>query len=230
MINEKKSTRRKVISDNVRLKPTPFVAAFEKNEVEGSSNKQRKLTFLNKLGLIFLEFVKIALLAGLTIGLVRYFLFKPFYVKGSSMVPTFEQSEYLIVDELTYRFRNPERGEVIVFHAPVGAGDFYLKRIIGLPGERVKIEEKKIIIFNNDYLQGVVLKEPYITEETNGALTITLSDSQFFVLGDNRDASYDSRQFGAIDRKAIIGRAVLRGFPFHKIATFFEEQQYNFKL
>ncbi len=176
--------------------------------------------FLSKLGIFFLELIKIALLAGITIGLVRYFLFKPFSVKGSSMSPTFEENEYLIVDEITYRFREPVRGEVVVFKSPNNSKDKYLKRIIGLPGEKVKIEDNKIIICSEEYPRCTVVDEPYIGETTEGSVTITLGPDEYFVLGDNRDASYDSRRFGAIVKKDIVGRAVFRGWPFHRISTF----------
>ena len=163
------------------------------------------------IGLFFLELIKVVVLAAITIGLVRYFLFKPFYVKGESMEPTYEPSDYLIIDELTYRFREPARGEVIVFRPPVSQKDFYLKRIIGLPGERVKVQDNKVIIYNSDNLQGVVVHEEYLTEETPGDISYTLGSDQYFVLGDNRDASFDSRRFGPIARDSIVGRTWVRG-------------------
>lgn len=177
-------------------------------------------TFIGAAGLFFLELIKVVVLAGITIGLVRYFLFKPFYVKGQSMEPTFFEHEYLIIDEITYRFRTPERGEIVVFRAPSDPKDFYLKRVLALPGERVKVEENKIIIYNEEYPQGVVLLEEYIDEETSGAVSLTLGPDQYFVLGDNRSASYDSRRFGPISRQDIIGRTWFRGWPFRRMTTF----------
>lgn len=175
--------------------------------------------FLAQASLFFLELVKLVVLAGVTIGLVRYFLFKPFIVKGQSMEPTFAERDYLIIDEITYRLREPERGEVIVFNSPIG-GDHYLKRIIGLPGERVKVQENKVIIYNEAHPQGVVVQEGYLSESTPGSITTTLGDDQYFVLGDNRDASYDSRRFGPIDREDITGRVVVRGWPPSRVSTF----------
>lgn len=176
--------------------------------------------FLASAGLFFLELIKVIILAGITIGIVRYFLFKPFYVKGQSMEPTFYEKEYLIIDELTYRFREPIRGEVIVFHAPVGEKDFYLKRIVGLPGERIKIEDNKVIVYSEEFPQGTVVDEGYLVEDTYGSVSITLAEDEYFVLGDNRDASFDSRRFGAIKEDTIVGRAWLRGWPFARITTF----------
>ena len=183
-------------------------------------------SILGMVGIFFLELVKVAVLAGVTIFLVRYFLFKPFYVKGQSMEPTFYEKEYLIIDEISHRFREPKRGEVVVFRSPVGQNDFYLKRIVGLPGERVKIEGNKVIIYNSEHLQGVVVDESYIDEKTAGSVTVTLGPEEYYVLGDNRDSSFDSRRFGAINRDAFIGRAWLRGWPFDRITTF-DTPEYN---
>ena len=172
-----------------------------------------------KFGSVLLELLKIAVLAGIAIGLVRYFLFKPFYVKGQSMEPNFEERDYLIIDELSYRFREPNRGDVVVFeYSPTS--DFFLKRIIGLPGERVKVESNKVIIYNEENPQGMVLGEDYLIEETSGSTTVTLGTEQYFVMGDNRDASFDSRRFGAVDGSDIVGRVWVRGWPFSRVSTF----------
>lgn len=182
--------------------------------------------FIGALGMFFLEAIKVIVLAGITITLVRYFLFKPFYVKGQSMEPTFLSSEYLIIDELSYRFREPERGEVIVFRAPVAEKDYYLKRVIGLPGERVKVVDNKVIIYNETYPEGIVMEEGYLGEDTEGNISFSLGSDQYFVMGDNRDASFDSRRFGPISRDMIVGRTWLRGWPFGR-AGFFQKPDYN---
>jgi signal peptidase I len=198
----------------------------EKNQEPTKSNEIEK-SILGMIGLFFVELVKVAVLAGVTIFLVRYFLFKPFYVKGQSMEPTFYEKEYLIIDEISYRFREIERGEVVVFRAPYNRDDFYLKRVVGLPGERLKISENKIIIFNSDHPQGIVVEEgSYLAESTPGASTVTLGPEQYYVLGDNRDASFDSRRFGPVNGVDIIGRAWFRGWPFNRITTF-DTPQYN---
>jgi signal peptidase I len=172
------------------------------------------------------ELVKVVVTAGAIIFLVRYFLFKPFYVQGQSMIPNFEERQYLIIDELTYRFRDPERGEVIVFKH----GDqFLLKRVIGLPGERVKVAEGKITIYNNDHPEGVVLQESYLPTDlqTVGEKNITLGKDEYFVLGDNRPNSSDSRRFGPITRGQMTGRVFLRGWPFDQVKVF-KTPQFNF--
>ena len=187
------------------------------------------LHYLNMSGLFFLELVKIALLAGITIGLVRYFLFKPFYVKGASMEPNFSEHEYLIIDELSYRFREPERGEVIVFKYPENPKEYFLKRVIGLPGETVKVAEGGITVYNKQKPEGLSIVESYLPKDltTSGEKIVTLGENQYFVLGDNRANSYDSRRFGAIDKSLIVGRAWLRGWPVNKIQTF-KAPQFNF--
>lgn len=190
----------------------------------GPSPRERRL--LASAALFFLDLVKMAIVAGVTIGLVRYFLFKPFYVKGQSMEPNFREREYLIIDELSYRFREPARGEVVVFRSPVNPKEYYLKRVVGLPGERVKIADNKVVVYNAGHPEGVVVEESYISAQTAGALSVTLSHDQFFVLGDNREESFDSRRFGAISSRAIIGRTLLRGWPVSR-AGILRPPQYN---
>lgn len=144
---------------------------------------------------------------------IRYFLFQPFFVSGASMEPNFKSGEYLLIDEISYRFREPERGEVIVFKYPKDKTSFYIKRIIGLPGEAIEIKEGKIKIYNLERPGGEILDEKYIVETTSGFFKISLNRDEYFVLGDNRDHSSDSRNFGPVPRKNIIGRAWLGAFP-----------------
>lgn len=185
---------------------------------ENTESRQEKSSWVASTGLFFLELIKIVILAGITIGLVRYFLFKPFYVKGQSMEPNYHEKDYLIIDEISYRFREPQRGEVIVFKAPVG-NDYYLKRVIGLPGERVKIENNKVFVSNIEHPRGLMLEENYLTEKTAGVINVNLGPTQYFVMGDNRTASYDSRSFGPIDQSSIVGRTWFRGWPPDKVGV-----------
>lgn len=205
-----------------KLEDKDIIEEDIKDDVEVKSR-----SFAANAGLFFLELIKLAIIAGLVIGLVRHFLFKPFYVKGQSMEPNYHEKDYLIIDEITYRFREPVRGEVIVFKAPTGE-DYYLKRVIGLPGERIKIEKNKIIIYNSEHPQGVVVSESYLDEPTDGLVPeTTMSADEYFVLGDNRDASYDSRRFGPIGRNLIVGRAWFRGLPINK-AGLLNSPEYKF--
>jgi len=193
---------------------------LEEQHEENTNDEVYEKGFLGKIALFFLELIKIAILAGITIFVIRALIFKPFYVKGQSMEPNFYEKDYLIIDEITYRFREPERGEIIVLKSPVST-DFYLKRVVGLPGERVKVENGKVIIYNDDNPKGMILNETYLNSiSTSGSVSFTLGDDQYFVLGDNRGASFDSRSFGAISRDAVIGRVWLRGWPFDRISSF----------
>lgn len=183
---------------------------------------KKTVNFLISAGIFILEMLKVAVLAGITIALIRYYLFKPFYVKGASMEPNFHEKEYLIIDELSFRFREPVRGEVIVFRFPEDPKEYFLKRVIGLPGETIKITEGKIYIYNNENPEGFELKESYLPETliTQGDRTSKIGENQLFVLGDNRPNSFDSRRFGPIDKSLVVGRAWLRGWPPNKLAVF----------
>jgi signal peptidase I len=170
------------------------------------------------------ELIKIVVISLVIIIPVRYFLIQPFYVKGASMEPNFYDHEYLIVDEITYRFHNPQRGDIIVFRYPRNPQEFFIKRVIGLPGENVQIKNGSVIIYNKKHPDGFVLPEPYLSPnvKTYGLTDekITLSEDEFFVLGDNRNSSKDSRSFGPVNRSYIVGRVVLRGWPFNRIQLF----------
>ena len=166
------------------------------------------------------EVGKIVSIALLIVIPIRYFLFQPFIVKGASMEPNFQHNDYLIVDQLSYRFREPERGEVIVFSRPEAFGRRYIKRIIGLPGEIAEIRDGQVIIFNGQ--KEKILDERYFLPETQtpGEIRIDLAENEFFVLGDNRLASSDSRQWGALSKEYIIGRALFRAWPFDNLTIF----------
>jgi len=165
------------------------------------------------------EISKIIIIALVIVLPIRYFLFQPFIVRGASMEPSFYNGDYLIIDEFSYRFSNPERGEVIVFKNPKNLSQKFIKRIIGLPGETIQINEGRVIVFQDDEAQ--VLDESfYISEftETPGDLTVSLAGNEYFVLGDNRFASSDSRRWGALPRENIIGMVFLRAWPFSALA------------
>lgn len=166
------------------------------------------------------ETAKIIIIALLIVVPIRTFLFQPFFVKGQSMDPTFENGDYLIVDELSYRFRDPERGEVVVFKYPNDPSQRYIKRVIGLPGETVEIKGGKITIINEKGKE--LLDEKYLPSNilTLGDANIALSQEEYFVLGDNRMASSDSRRWGALPEKNIIGRVFLRAWPITALAAF----------
>ncbi len=168
----------------------------------------------------FVETVKMIILALLIVLPIRYFIFQPFFVQGSSMYPNFEDSDYLIVDELTYRFREPRRGEVIIFQNPRDRSQLFIKRIIGLPGETLETKDGEIII--TDKSETKVLEENYIASDSkiSGNFRVELGEDEYFVLGDNRMFSSDSRRWGSVPEKNIVGKAYLRAWPFDAINVF----------
>lgn len=143
---------------------------------------------------------------------VRTYIAQPFIVSGASMEPNFHNGEYLIIDELTYEFRPPERGEVVVFRYPLNPSEFFIKRIVGLPKETVEIENGKISV------NGAAFEEPYLENSLKTApdIKIILDEGEYFVLGDNRPHSSDSRLWGALPKNKIMGRALLRLWPIAK--------------
>ena len=144
---------------------------------------------------------------------IRVFIISPFVVDGASMHPTFENLDYLIVDEFIYYFRAPARGDVIVFRYPGNPSIFYIKRIIGLPGEIVSINHGVITIVTVSGAS-LALAEPYIVnEDATYTKNVSLNSEEYFVMGDNRPNSSDSRVWGPLPRKDIIGRADLRLLP-----------------
>jgi len=184
-----------------------------------------------KLLRLSFELVKIIVISLAIIIPVRYFLIQPFYVKGASMEPNFSDSEYLIVDEISYRLGEPKRGDIIVFRYPPNPEEHFIKRIIGLPGEKVQVKDGAVYVYNSDYSEGVSLSEPYLAPGTRTNSLheniITLDDDEYFVLGDNRNSSKDSRTFGPVERKYITGTVWIRGWPFDRF-NIFGDQEYQF--
>lgn len=176
---------------------------------------------MKKILEFFSEIIEVVILALIIVFPIRYFLFQPFIVKGQSMEPNFEDGDYLIIDEISFRFREPKRGEVVVFKSPQNLSQRYIKRIIGLPGETVEIEDGKIIIFNQDGSK-ILNETEYLSPQTKtpGNLRISLKANEYFVLGDNRWASFDSRNWGPLPKKNIIGRVYLRAWPFAALTKF----------
>ncbi len=165
---------------------------------------------------VFIEIFKFSFIALLIVVPIRMYVAQPFIVSGASMESTFHTGQYIIVDQLSYRlFQEPERGEVVIFRFPGNPSQFYIKRIIGLPNETVKLNGKTVTIVNEQNPEGILLTEPYIDElkKRNDFTTTTLGDEEYFVLGDNRRASSDSRIWGILPRDLIIGKAFVRLLP-----------------
>lgn len=172
------------------------------------------------------DMAKVIILSLIIILPIRYFIAQPFFVRGASMEPAYDNGDYLLVDEVSYRFSEPERGEVIIFRFPGDQSQFYIKRIIGLPNEQVAVSNGIITIINSEYPAGFALQEDYLTEDTAGEVSIKLGEDEFFVLGDNRNASYDSRAWGILPRSNIVGRAFLRAWPIRS-AGILKDPQYT---
>lgn len=191
----------------------------EKKSVPPTEDKAKKPTPTQKMGgkgQAIGEIIRFIAIAAILVIIVREFVVQPFIVKGDSMVPNFHSGEYLIIDELSYRFRDIARGEVIVFRYPKDPTQFFIKRIIGLPGENVDIKDNKVTIKKTSGDQGIILEETYLQGKTVRNTSITLSDDEYFVMGDNREASSDSRMWGALPEDFIVGRALLRVLPVSK--------------
>lgn len=166
--------------------------------------------------LSFLEILEVVIVAVVSIYLVYSFIAQPFKVDGKSMEPNFSTGDYLVVDEITYRFRGPVRGEVIVLRNPTNESEFFIKRVIGLPGEQILISDSKV------FVDGQRIDETYLPG--NIAMSDTppfeLGESEFFVMGDNRQSSFDSRNWGPLEKNQIVGVVRLRFWPLGELETY----------
>jgi signal peptidase I, bacterial type len=157
----------------------------------------------------------------------RMYIAQPFIVSGSSMDPTFADRQYLIVDEISYALGKIKRGDVVIFHPPAEEKSYYIKRIIGLPNERVTIQNGRTIIYNEANPNGLELDDSFIKKNTTCQIycDVQLGADEFFVMGDNRTNSQDSRIIGPIPRSNLVGRAFARLFPFNTMVLFPGEEE-----
>lgn len=212
--NEFENTERKTSSSS----PDEIISSSHTTEVKKIKKENT-----------FWEIFKFTLIALLIVIPIRLYVAQPFIVSGASMEPTFNNGQYVIVDQLSYRiFKDPERGEVIIFRFPNNPSKFYIKRIIGLPGDTVTLRGKTVLISNDLNLDVFELTEPYLDEvkTRNDFLTTTLDEDEYFVLGDNRRASSDSRIWGVLPKNLIVGRALIRLLPFNTISILPGEYNY----
>ena len=184
-----------------------------------------------KIVLFTIEVIKMVVISLAIVIPIRYFIIQPFYVKGMSMEPNLQDHEYLIIDEISYRFRPINRGDIIVFRYPLNPQEYFIKRVIALPGESVQIKDAQVIIYNEENPGGLILNEEYISPDiptySDNSAKLDLGEKEYYVLGDNRLASRDSRVFGALNRSYIIGRAFLRGWPFERFTVFEKKLDYS---
>ena len=206
----------------------------EKKEIsealeELNQDKTRPDSFWKATGLFILEVGKVIIISLAIIIPIRYYLIQPFYVKGASMEPTFHDYEYLIINEISYRFSEPQRGDIVVLKDPRNGSQFLIKRIIGLPKETIIISDGRIEIKNDQYSNELELDESdYLDPSiyTQGHENLSLNSNEFYVLGDNRNSSLDSRIIGPIKKSNIVGKAWIRAWPFKKF-RYFEIPKYN---
>lgn len=169
----------------------------------------------------FLEIIRFSIIALIIVIPVRLFIAQPFIVSGASMEQTFHNGEYLIVDQLSYHLGHPERGDVVIFRYPRDPSKYFIKRVIGVPGDTITIEGSTVSIQNEQVPQGMVINEPYIASMRPGVTIVEeLGDREYFVMGDNRDQSSDSRVWGVLQEENIVGRALIRLFPPHEFDVF----------
>lgn len=161
-----------------------------------------------------LETFRFVLIALAIVVPIRMFVAQPFFVSGASMDPTFADHQYLIVDEISYRFKEPTRGEVIIFKYPKNPSQYYIKRIIGLPSETVSVTGSGKVTIKDKGETTITLNEPYIAFPKSENVEQTLGADEYFVMGDNRAGSSDSRAWGPVPRDLIVGKALVRLFPF----------------
>ena len=197
------------------------------NPVDSATSPVPEKSSFKKSDFIW-ETVKFAIFALVIVLPIRIYIAQPFIVSGSSMDPTFDNGHYLIVDQLSYRFEKPKRGEVIVFKYPNDPSKFFIKRIIGLPGEKVEIINGEVYIRGASGTEGIKLSEPYIeaSRQKYDNWNVPLGPDEYFVMGDNRIASSDSRVWGALKEKFIVGRALVRLLPITQASVFPGEAKY----
>ncbi len=178
--------------------------------------------FLNNLGSNFIDLVQTLVVVGAVVILIYVFAAQPHKVSGHSMVPTFHDADYIITDKITQKFRKYEHGEVIVFHNPNNEKQDFIKRVIGIPGDKIKIQDEQV------YRNGTLLEEPYLPSGlttpadrflTNG-FEVTVKEGEYIVFGDNRHNSQDSRDWGPLPQSKIVGKVFFRYWPIKDFGIF----------
>lgn len=207
---------------------------------QGSHRQEASDPAVYGIGSFLFEIVKVFLLAVVIIFPVRMFLFQPFFVQGASMEPNFHDGEYLIISEWGYKTtvvgakedpifdvhpsKELVRGDVVVFRYPKNPSQFFVKRVIGLPGEKIRFENGMVMIFNEEYPDGMVLDEKSYLDESikvKESTSLSLSPDEYFVMGDNRLHSHDSRSWGPLSKEFVIGKVVFRAWPLDRFGTSF---------
>lgn len=200
------------VNENI---PSVTISTTSQNDSGQGSGENRAKSPFQKAVHFSMDFLETAVVALSIFVVVYLFLVQPHEIKGSSMEPNFHNNEYILTDKISYRMRDPKRGEVVIFKAPKNPDVDYIKRVIALPGERVKVQNGSV------FVNGKKLNEAYLNDTTNifpgqfmtEGIEITVPEGYLFALGDNRQHSSDSREFGPVKEDQIIGRALLRYWP-----------------
>jgi signal peptidase I len=192
------------------------------SQIQSQEEKKSIFDRLPSWLLFLIDLIKVVVIAFVIVWPIHHWVMQPFLVSGPSMEPNFYDREYLIVEEISYHFSNPQRGEVVVFRSPQNHNSWLIKRVIGLPKERIVIQGGDVFIYNEKNKDGVKLKEDYLFPglRTGGSIDIVLKDDEYYLLGDNRNLSLDSRVFGPVQRKLILGKVWLRAWPIARAAKF----------
>ncbi|HAE36789.1 TPA: signal peptidase I [Candidatus Nomurabacteria bacterium] len=164
------------------------------------------------------DLIKFAIIALAIVIPIRMWVAQPFVVSGESMYPTFDNGQYLIIDEISYIVGNAHRGDVVIFRYPNDTKRFFIKRIIGLPNEKIIINDGSVTIINKENPNGFKMVEPYINEKFFTGKEYETRDNEYFVLGDNRNKSSDSRFWGVLPENLMVGRAYLRLLPLKEMS------------
>lgn len=203
-----------------RIKDRLLLEQFRESPIEP------KGSWLKAFGSFIVETLKVVILAGAIILPIRYYLIQPFYVKGASMEPNFFDHEYLMINEISYRFSEPMRGDIVVFRYPRDPKQFFIKRVVGLPGEKIDIREGRVFIAAiSTSTESFLLEESsYLANKVRttdaDAGQYVLGPDEYFLLGDNRGHSLDSRNFGPVKRELVVGKVWFRGWPLDRIEIF----------
>tara|TARA_B100000745_G_scaffold20507_1_gene14132 strand:- start:9533 stop:10168 length:636 start_codon:yes stop_codon:yes gene_type:complete len=203
---------------------SPQETPLHKEDEHQVSPESEKASIKN---LIFFALIVVAIVVP-----IRTYIAKPFIVSGTSMYPAFNTWHYLIIDQLQYRFNEPQRGDVITFRFAQNKSQFLIKRIIGLPNETLYLKGTTVTVVNDAYPDGVILDEYYVKEENQkeSDMVVNLGDNEYFVMGDNRRVSADSRYWGPLERERIVGRAYIRIFPLGAFGTNPGSVSYTYRI
>jgi signal peptidase I len=181
---------------------------FETSQESGREQRRRRRS---KKGGGIVEFLVILLVSfALVFGFVRPFVVEAFYIPSESMVPTLRVGDRVLVNKFIYRFTEPERGDIVVFESVEGGGEELIKRVVGVPGDRISVRGGRLLV------NGEPQREPYVNKklpDSSSSAPTTVPEDHVFVMGDNRANSRDSRYFGTVPERKIEGEAFLRFWP-----------------